>query len=139
MSSPRSFTISRADMNRRLPPYTTQLRKRLGNRDTWHSWFGTSSDGENVTLFLICGSDAWSWASKWINSRLFVVLPPEDAPEAYDWSILSGHPPVLIYRAGHVHPEIVDRLAAAAIRCGVERLLLMGTGGVRYLTDQEAA
>lgn len=121
----------------KLPPYAKQLRTRLQNPELWQKCVGTSADGRHVTLFLICGPDAWNVARNWISRRLLVVLPPDARPERFDWSVLSGHPPVLIHRAGHVHPDIIERIAAAALRDGVERLFLLGSDGIRYMTGQE--
>ncbi len=125
---------------RRLPPYGARLREILAAPSTWPRFSGTSPDGRHLTLWVIYGADAWSTARRWAaeDRRLFVVLPPDEAPSLFDWSILAGHSPVLLHRCGIASREALMALAAAMLRDGVERVLCAESGAL-FTSERRAA
>ena len=106
--------------------------------DLWGQYWGTSSDGRHVSIWCLCGTNAWAIAKRWIPNRLLVVHPPSAEPEIFDWSTLRGHPPILLYRVGEIADALVDRLAASMLRDGVERVSLLMSGGVTYFPGWRA-
>jgi len=125
--------------SRVTPPYARLLQQRLSRPTEWPNFWGTSPDAAHISLWAVTGHEAWEWAHEHKQSHLFALLPPNEDPESYRWDILKGHPPVLIFRAGDVDLRIVDRLAAALLRDGVERVLLLENSPVRYLPGQRLA
>lgn len=120
---------------RKLPPYGRLLAAVLARPDTWPRYIGTSPDGRHVHIEVLCGADCWDWAYWWADhgNRLFVVLPPGEDPDRFDWRLLQGHDPVPIQPVGDVDGASVQGLAAALIRDGVQRVLYCGPrGATRY-------
>ncbi len=125
-------------MQRRRPPYGRLLTTRLSDPQNCHRYWGTSPDG-HLSLWVLIGPCAWDTARAWIDTRLLVVAPPNEDLSQYDWQMLAGHPPVLVWPCGKVSQEQLDGLAVALIRDGVERLLVTLTKPIRYLSGKEAA
>lgn len=128
---PGEYTAGRFPMTRKkYPPFGLDLRKRLNGDDS--SFWGTSPNGKNHTLFLLIGADAWAVARQWRSRRLLVLFPPGDNPVAYDWSILRAADPLLLWRCGDVDGEILLALLKSVMAAGVERVLDVATGN-RYV------
>jgi len=120
----------------RRPPYAARVAEILRNPGTWPQYVGTSADGMAVTIWIACGPEAWRYAHDEYQStgahRLLLVAPPDSDPAALDWSMCAGHPPVLIWPCGATTDEQVSALAAALLRDGVERVLVLDDAGTRY-------
>jgi hypothetical protein len=103
------------------PPYSKIISPIMGA-----AW-GLSPDGLHYPFWVLFGPGAWGKARQWRQSmRRFVLLPPGDAPSAYGWGVLRGHPPVLLLPCGAVTGEEVKALVVALLRDGVERVLYLG-------------
>jgi len=125
--------------SRRLPSYGRALQERLNDRANWRRWSGTSADGKHPTLWCVTGSGAWEWARFHCDTRLFVLLPADADPEIYNWKLLIGHKPIILLTLGDFDQAVVDRLAAALFRDGVERISHFGSGGISYVARRRAA
>ena len=122
------------------PPYGRLLAKRLRDPYGWHRWWGTAPDGRQVSLSVLVGASAWKIACAWVGKRLLVVAPPREDPGLFDWHMLAGHPPVLVWPCGTVSRDMLDCLAAALIRDGVKRLIVLRPDApTRYLSERAAA
>jgi hypothetical protein len=118
---------------RRRPPYAARLTTALADPASWPGRPGTSADGTAVTIWALAGPDAWEVARIWSEtSALFVLAPPAEPPEVFDWSSLAGHPPVLI--RGELPAAEVGRLAAVLLRDGAGRVL--APGGRLYIAGE---
>lgn len=116
---------------RRLPPYAHALRVALSQPAGWCQFMGTSADGTKPTLWVLAGSGAWDMAREWkALRRLFLVLPPGEAPAGFNWSVLAGHDPVILKVAGDLAATEVQALVLALMRDGVQRVLLADEGGL---------
>ncbi len=126
---------------RRRPPYHRRMAALLANQDRWGRYAGSTQDA--VTVWVATGPNAWDQAKRWAAEtppRLFLLCPPGEDPTAFDWSILSDHPPVLISAAGPTPRADIEALAAAILRDGCKRVLAMVDGRiVRYTPDMEEA
>lgn len=129
----------------RCPPYGRVLAERLSDPHTWPRYWGTSPDGQHVSLWVLTGQGAWSTARSWLADRplarrLFLISPPDTDPAEYDWSILTGHPPILVCTCGRNDPARLERLCCALLRDGCKRVLVPASAGlVRYVVHEEAA
>lgn len=123
----------------RQPPYAKAIK--LAAPSTWSRFEGMSPDGHNTTFWVAAGSDAWGWARRQKDRRLVTLLPPDEEPENLDWSLLRGHPPVLVKITGEIDPEVTDRLAAAILRDGGGYVLVLPHDGecVRYTVEEPTA
>lgn len=125
---------------RRHPPYGRLLTERLRDPQGWHRWWGTAPDGRHVSIWVLVGPSAWETARAWIDTRLLAVAPPTENPGLFDWHMLAGHPPVVVWSCGIVSQDELDCLAAALIRDGVERLVVLRLdASTRYLSERTAA
>ncbi len=124
-------------MRRRYPPYGRLLAKRMARPDTWRRNWVTSPDGKRVSLFVLAGVDAWRLGHEWIEHRLLAVSAPDSDPTIYDWSILAGHPPILVWPCGRCGSAHLECLICALIRDGCERVLaLRPRCCIRYLAEE---
>ncbi len=124
----------------KCPPYAKRFSDVLDTPGVWPQYRGTSSDGKRLSLFIIAGSNAWEMAKKSLSSKLlFLVHPPADPPEIYDWRICAGHEPIIILTAGRLNNDISRRLSIALLRDGVDRVVTSaGDGyGQRYIARRD--
>jgi hypothetical protein len=91
---------------RRLPPYGRRLREH----------------GPRGTYWIAAGADAIAWAAEHEHLHA-LAAPPDLEPEARDWRLVAGSPPVVVYVAGELPAGYLDRLAAALLRDGAGRVL----------------
>lgn len=126
-SGNRNSTISR-----RCPPFAKQIiQARSSGR--LNQFIGTSADGNDPTLWLIAGSDAWSICKSYSESRrLATMLPPGEPPDGFDWTCLAGADPILFMRAGTIEGSTVRDLIQEIIDAGVKRILEI-PNGPRYV------
>lgn len=120
----------------KLPPYTKRLSDVLKTPSVWPQYKGTSQDGKRISLFIIAGTNAWEIAKKRLHTKLlYLMLPPTDDPEIYDWGICAGHEPIIILTAGQLKKDISHRLSIALLRDGVDRVVTSAGGGYgqRYI------
>lgn len=122
---------------RRLPPYGKLLAKQLSDPPNWKQYWGTSADGNSVSLFVVIGPEAWEIAKFWKEKRLFLIAPPGEDHASLNWSHLAGHDPVLIYQAGSVSSAELDNLAAAVLRDGACRILVLEHDGLLYIAEEK--
>jgi hypothetical protein len=120
----------------RRPPYAARLAAILAHPETWPGRPGTSADGRHLTLWVLAGPDAWEVADLWGHpdaapAPLFVLAPAEEAPAGFDWSVLRGHPPVLVRPCGDLSQGEVAALVGALVADGCERVLVLGDRGMR--------
>lgn len=120
-------------MAHRLPPYARELRARLSA--DLSPWSGTSLNGNHPTVFLLTGSEAWSVAQQWRNHRLLTLLPPGDDPSRYDWRLLVGADPLLLWRCGRTDGDEVLHLLKAVMGCGIGRVLDVASQ-IRYVRTE---
>lgn len=126
-------------MNRRPPPYAKRLREMLADRSRWPSYVGTSPNGRHLTLWLLAGTKSWKQAKDWEHTRrLFLLAPPDDDPQAFDWSLLAGHDPVLLMPCGDLFHSTELAIVSAVMRDGTERVLRSGTPR-RYVREVQHA
>jgi hypothetical protein len=117
---------------RRLPPYGKQLVAALADPSSWPGRPGTSGDGLHLTLTVLAGAEAWDAAREWSFTRaLFVVAPPDEPPDALDWSLLKDHPPILVRPCPALSQPVTAALVSALVRDGCERALVVGPTGLR--------
>lgn len=112
------------------PPYARRLREVLTAPGTWPTFAGTSTDGRNVSIWVLAGADAWNVAREYARGRyLFLACPPDADPEALDWRLLAGHDPVLLRQCGQLAGDTLKRLVLALLRGGTERVLYLPENG----------
>lgn len=105
----------------KLPPYAKSLLELRRNPEHWATLLRA------FTVHVFCGSKAWQEAQNAIRAGWgFVLLPPGENPEGYDWSVCAGYDPVLICVHGNMAAAVFDRLGRALIRDGVTRALCIG-------------
>ena len=124
-------------MKRKLAPYSRQVAARISDLEKRRAALGTSADARAVTLWVVAGPDAWDMVArrpKWL------ALPCDGRsdPFIYDWSIVRGHAPVLLVRAGKCEGDMILRLVQALLRDGAERVIDM-RDGTRYVPRRVAA
>jgi hypothetical protein len=117
---------------KRQPPFAKDLAKRLAG--DLHNYWGTSTDGKHPALFLLWGREAWEIAKQWRGRRLLTLLPPGDDPAAYDWRVLRGHDPIILWRCGQVPGAEVMSLLQAVMADGVQVVFDVATGQ-RYVRE----
>jgi hypothetical protein len=122
------MTTRYATEKRKLPPHGKTVAARLADRTVWPRMAGTSPDGEHLTIWVACGSDAWNYARQRIDNHMIVVTPSGEDPHGFDWRPFTGHAPVLIARCGAATDAEVDALARALIRDGAQRVLDVDVG-----------
>lgn len=122
-------------MHRRKPPYSArwdQIRAGLGSLDRTTAW-------------LAAGRDAWDQAQCWADTRrLFLVVPPYEDPAEFDWRQLRAVPPPALLLGRDLTIAQLDRIAAAVLRDGCERIFWPymrpdGVFGFRYVPDRRRA
>jgi hypothetical protein len=127
--------ITHITSHRQLPPYAHAIiaarQRRSGDL---HKFWGTSPDGHHPQIILCCGPSAWDAARDWAGRRLVTLLPPENAPDNYDWRFMAGTDPVLLWRCGSIEGNVVMQLVHAVMRDGTDRVLEIGTG-TRYIAE----
>jgi len=129
---PRDYVGSNRTTGRRLPPYGARVAEILADPSSWRGRPGTSADGQHLTLWVLAGPDAWDAARLWDASRaLFVLSPPGEAPASFDWRVLAGHPPVLIWPCGDLAQAELAALVGALVRDGCGRVLVLWPSGPR--------
>lgn len=84
-----------------LPPYGAAVQ------DAAHH-------GRPLNTFVMAGPDAWNRHSNRVDR---VVLPPDAAPDDFDWSIFKNQAPTVI--ADDADPERIKRLLGLLLRAGV--------------------
>lgn len=104
-----------------LPPYGRELAARL--RGDLRDWWGAAPNGKAAPIMLLTGPDAWRAAQDWRNHRLIALHPYESNPATYNWRVLAGHDPVLLWRCGPVEGDAVIALMRAIMMDGVQRVL----------------
>lgn len=120
--SQRSTSKCRRHPWRRRPPYAARLAAALADPGSWPDRPGTSADGTALTIWVLCGPDAWDVARAYVDAgALFALSPPGEDPATFDWTDLAGHPPILI--RGQLSAAELGRLAAAILRDGGGRIL----------------
>jgi hypothetical protein len=67
-----------------------------------------------------------------VSPPLFVLAPPGEDPAQFDWTLLRGHPPVLVRPCGDLTHGETAQLVATLLRDGVGRVLLMDGELRRY-------
>ncbi len=110
--------------SRPLPPYGTLLHRWLRADSKPHRW---GCDGNQATITVALGSDAWSFAREWHEKRLVLVVPPGEYASRFNWHDCAGHDPILIQSCGDVADGAIDSLTHALLRDGVERVLDLET------------
>jgi hypothetical protein len=112
-----------------LPPYGRALLSAEGPR------WGTSPNGEHVTINVCIGSQAWETARQWAPTRLVALCPPGEDPKLYDWRFCAGADPIVLWRCGDVDGVQFLDLVRAILAAGVTRVLDADTG-TRYLAKE---
>jgi hypothetical protein len=100
------------------PPYG----RRLTNR------FACGWQPANRTIFIPIGSDAWRVARRWDSEpghRALLCLPPDADPSAFDWGIVANFD-CIIFAAGDIIEDVLDRLAAHLLRAGAGLVVACG-------------
>lgn len=118
---------------RRLPPYGRHILH-VRRRGNLRGFVGTSASGRYCTVWLLVGSDAWDLAQYWRATRLIIVAPTNADPRAFDWSPLAAADPVLLVRVGSIDGAHLERVLAAVMRDGVQRVFDLYTGD-RYIAN----
>lgn len=125
--------LSNNATTRRLPPFARELAARLANRASWPRWAGTSPDGHHISIWVGLGPDAWQWAREHINQRMLTIIPPDEDPNSYDWRMLAGHDPVILFSAGDTSGDEVRAVVSAMMRAGVKGVVHGDAGKItRY-------
>lgn len=100
------------------PPYGRKLNDR----------FASDWKPANKTIFVPVGSDAWRVARRWDSEsghRALLCLPPDGDPLTFDWGVVAGLDYV-VFVAGDVTEDVLDRLAAHLLRAGAGRVVACG-------------
>ncbi|MDQ3960790.1 MAG: hypothetical protein M3255_11180 [Pseudomonadota bacterium] len=100
------------------PPYGRRLNDRFTN-----GW-----KPANKTIFVSVGSNAWRVARRWDSEpghRALLCLPPDGDPSTFDWGVVAGLDCV-VFVAGDVTGDVLDRLAAHLLRAGAGRVVACG-------------
>jgi len=91
--------LSQTAKRKRLPPYGKRLKEFLLN--------GHKPKND---IFLFVGNGAWHKAEFFKNSHNVLILPPNNNPDEFDWSIVRGFS-VLIFATSNIHYNIIRKLA----------------------------
>ena len=100
------------------PPYGGKLNNRFAS-----GWKPT-----NKTVFIAVGSDAWRVARRWDSEpghRALLCLPPDSDPSSFDWGVVAGLD-CIVFVAGDVMEDVLDRLAAHVLWAGAGRVVVCG-------------
>lgn len=119
--------------SRRTPPFGKELAARLADRASLPRWAGTSPDGQHLSIWVSIGPNSWQWAREHIDHRLLLIVPSGEDPAAFDWRILAGHDPVILFSAGDTSSDEIKAAVLALMTCGVNKIIHGGPAGiVRY-------
>jgi hypothetical protein len=106
------------------PPFAHKVAAALSAGELAKLAF-SSPNGRHISPVVACGSTAWSIGHALDAKRcLYLVCPPTDRPDIFDWRVMAGHDPILLFSEDGEH----DALAAALIRDGVKRVVCCRTG-----------
>ena len=124
--------------NKRLPPYARQLIHILNFPSGYSHYAGTSADGTRLTFWVLIGNGAWKSANNLIRQKkLCVVIPPDENPEYFNFSFLTGHDPCLLLPCGDINKQIIKATIASLMRDGICRVLFLGEKKtVRFLREE---
>lgn len=122
-------------MKCRYPPYDRRARERLGAAMRSRiAAFGT--------LIVHTGTHAWDICRD--DPRAAVLLPPGEAPEAFDWGLASLTTPpwksVIVLDHGNTTGDILARLGRALVKSGAGHVAILPKGGrVAFFKPAEVA
>jgi len=121
-------------MSRQLPPFGRDLSARLADPSQRKKLIGTSADGHNPQIWVMCGPDGWEVARAWHKRRLVMHCPADADPYRYDWCILARFAPGIVVPCGHVDQIELHCLADAILRDGSSKVLVLANHGIaRYI------
>jgi|SRR5918992_4793331 hypothetical protein len=115
-----------------LPPYGRRLIGRFAS-----GWRPASK-----AVFIAAGSDAWRIARRWDSEsghRALLCLPPDSDPSSFDWGVVAGLD-CIVFVAGDVMEDVLDRLAAHVLRAGAGRVVACGDNMsmIAYRLEEQA-
>lgn len=105
---------------KRLPPYAQRIISILGNPALLRRYSGCT--GTRATILI---TDDWDWIGLHPH-HLGIVMPVDDAPDAFVWGFLRGHEPILLEQHLADNRQLAGLVATALIRDGVGSVLAMG-------------
>lgn len=98
------------------PPYERQARQRL-----------SAPMRARVPAFgqLIVHAGEGAWDACRDDTRAAVLLPPDQWPEGFDWSLSALSVPPVLLMGWRASDEVLARTARALIRDGASRVLIV--------------
>ncbi len=111
--------------SRPLPPFGIELRRWLRSDPKPKRW---GCNGNEASITIAFGSDAWGFARQWNEIRLVLVVPPGEFASRFNWRDCAGAAPVLIQSCGEVAAGAIDSLVNSLLRDGIERVLDVDSG-----------